>query len=177
MLEYYYDELSGEGIERRPEENSNTLQYPIYEDFSETLKLLQELGIEAKAFDPADYTAVYGIYDHYDLWYSPSTFRLYPALAYYWIESEQQLYNETAEGTVFTQSGSSSLLTAGSFTPEEIRMLYDLSQPLWGKPEPGDAAALRHRADKAERTQPSDAGALYPEDTLISPGPGAAEAP
>ena len=33
MLEYYYDELSGEGIERPAGENSNTLQYPIYEDF------------------------------------------------------------------------------------------------------------------------------------------------
>ena len=171
MLEYYYDELSGEGIERPAGENSNTLQYPIYEDFSETLKLLQELGIEAKAFDPADYTAVYGIYDHYDLWYSPSTFRLYPALAYYWIESEQQLYNETAEGTVFTQSGSSSLLTAGSFTPEEIRMLYDLSHP-YGENQNREMLLLFDTG----RTKQSGRSHLMlvrfiPEDTLISLDP------
>ena len=171
MLEYYYDELSGEGIERPAGENSNTLQYPIYEDFSETLKLLQELGIEAKAFDPADYTAVYGIYDHYDLWYSPSTFRLYPALAYYWIESEQQLYNETAEGTVLTQSGSSSLLTAGSFTPEEIRMLYDLSHP-YGENQNREMLLLFDTG----RTKQSGRSHLMlvrfiPEDTLISLDP------
>lgn len=171
MLEYYYDELSGEGIERPAGENSNTLQYPIYEDFSETLKLLQELGIEAKAFDPADYTAVYGIYDHYDLWYSPSTFWLYPALAYYWIESEQQLYNETAEGTVFTQSGSSSLLTAGSFTPEEIRMLYDLSHP-YGENQNREILLLFDTG----RTKQSGRSHLMlvrfiPEDTLISLDP------
>ena len=171
MLEYYYDELSGEGIERPAGENSNTLQYPIYEDFSETLKLLQELGIEAKAFDPADYTAVYGIYDHYDLWYSPSTFRLYPALAYYWIESEQQLYNETAEGTVFTQSDSSSLLTAGSFTPEEIRMLYDLSHP-YGENQNREMLLLFDTG----RTKQSGRSHLMlvrfiPEDTLISLDP------
>ena len=171
MLEYYYDELSGEGIERPAGENSNTLQYPIYEDFSETLKLLQELGIEAKAFDPADYTAVYGIYDHYDLWYSPSTFRLYPALAYYWIESEQQLYNETAEGTVFTQSGSSSLLTAGSFTPDEIRMLYDLSHP-YGENQNREMLLLFDTG----RTKQSGRSHLMlvrfiPEDTLISLDP------
>ena len=171
MLEYYYDELSGEGIERPAGENSNTLQYPIYEDFSETLKLLQELGIEAKAFDPADYTAVYGIYDHYDLWYSPSTFRLYPALAYYWIESEQQLYNETAEGTVFTQSGSSSLLTAGSFTPEEIRMLYDLSHP-YGENQNREMLLLFDTG----RTKQGGRSHLMlvrfiPEDTLISLDP------
>ena len=171
MLEYYYDELSGEGIERPAGENSNTLQYPIYEDFSETLKLLQELGIEAKAFDPADYTAVYGIYDHYDLWYSPSTFRLYPALAYYWIESEQQLYNETAKGTVFTQSGSSSLLTAGSFTPEEIRMLYDLSHP-YGENQNREMLLLFDTG----RTKQSGRSHLMlvrfiPEDTLISLDP------
>ena len=171
MLEYYYDELSGEGIERPAGENSNTLQYPIYEDFSETLKLLQELGIEAKAFDPADYTAVYGIYDHYDLWYSPSTFRLYPALAYYWIESEQQLYNETAESTVFTQSGSSSLLTAGSFTPEEIRMLYDLSHP-YGENQNREMLLLFDTG----RTKQSGRSHLMlvrfiPEDTLISLDP------
>lgn len=171
MLEYYYDELSGEGIERPAGENSNTLQYPIYEDFSETLKLLQELGIEAKAFDPADYTAVYGIYDHYDLWYSPSTFRLYPALAYYWIESEQQLYNETAEGTVFTQSGSSSLLTAGSFTQEEIQMLYDLSRP-YGENSDREMAILFDTG----RTQQSGRSHLMlvrfiPEDTLASLDP------
>ena len=171
MLEYYYDELSGEGIERPAGENSNTLQYPIYEDFSETLKLLQELGIDAKAFDPADYTAVYGIYDHYDLWYSPSTFRLYPALAYYWIESEQQLYNKTAESTVFTQSGSSSLLTAGSFTPEEIRMLYDLSHP-YGENQNREMLLLFDTG----RTKQSGRSHLMlvrfiPEDTLISLDP------
>ena len=178
MLEYYYDELSGEGIERPAGENSNTLQYPIYEDFFETLELLQELGIGVKDFDPADYTAVYGVHDHYDLYYDTSTFRISPAMAYYWVSSDQPLFGESEViedieigDTATAQSASSSMLAAGSFTQEEIQMLYDLSRP-YGENSDREMAILFDTG----RTQQSGRSHLMlvrfiPEDTLISLDP------
>lgn len=96
-MEYYYDSTLGESQKRRVGEGSDAIQLPIYESFDQTLTLLEELGIQGEAFDPSDYIAVYGVYDHYDLWMDSATFRANSGLAYYWV-GDYQVMGETYSG-------------------------------------------------------------------------------
>lgn len=135
QVEYYYDDQLGRSMERPAGEGSDTIQLPVYESFDDTLATLDELGIQGSAFDPNDYTAVYGIYDRYDLWRDSSTFRVQSGLAYYWIGDHQVMnedYTVPAETMDIDTAGweaDTPLLPVGAISDEEMRMLYDLSLP------------------------------------------------
>ena len=137
QMEYYYDSTLGESQKRRVGEGSDAIQLPIYESFDQTLTLLEELGIQGEAFDPSDYIAVYGVYDHYDLWMDSATFRANSGLAYYWV-GDYQIMGETYSGLaddpstmelVDVEWSDTPSQPAGKLTAEEIQMLYDLSSP------------------------------------------------
>ena len=137
MMEYYHDAALGKSVEHPAGEGSDSIQLPVYESFDTTLSLLGELGIEGKAFDPTDYIAVYGVYDHYDLWMDSATFRANSGLAYYWV-GDYQVMGETYSGLaddpstmelVDVEWSDTPSQPAGKLTAEEIQMLYDLSSP------------------------------------------------